>query len=283
MTSHAIPLAGVFGWPAAHSLSPLLHSHWLEAAGIQGHYVPLECAPQDLHTVLPALLKTGFRGFNVTVPHKEAVFHLADHVTERARDIGAINTLWLEEDGLHGDITDGDGFLQSIPDGTDLSHCVMVGAGGAAKAIGYSLCQTQKVKTLTILNRTHARAQALASQLQGFFPNVSLRANTLDAAEQPLANASLLINTTSLGMAGQPPLWLDLTPCPRSTVVYDIVYTPARTPLMELAHQRGLTHCNGLSMLINQGRPGFERWFGVPAPHTGAERALLQSALDGAQ
>jgi shikimate dehydrogenase len=283
MTSHAIPLAGVFGWPAAHSLSPLLHSHWLEMAGIQGHYVPLECAPQDLHAALPALLKTGFRGFNVTVPHKEAVFHLADHVTARARDIGAINTLWMEDDGLHGDITDGDGFLQSVPKGTDLSHSVMVGAGGAAKAIGYTLCQTQKVKSLTILNRTRARAEDLASQLRGFFPDVSLRANTLDAADRPLASASLLINTTSLGMAGQPPLWLDLTPCPRSAVVYDIVYTPARTPLMELAHQRGLTHCNGLSMLINQGRPGFERWFGVPAPHTGAERALLQSVLDGGQ
>lgn len=280
MTSHTIPLAGVFGWPAAHSLSPLLHTHWLEAAGIKGHYVPLECAPQHLHSVLPALLKTGFRGFNVTVPHKEAVFPLADHVTQRARAIGAINTLWLEDDGLHGDITDGDGFLDSLPEGTDLSHCVMVGAGGAAKAIGYSLCQTQKVKTLTILNRTPARAQALTAQLKSFFPDVSVRTNSLDGAEHALSNASLLINTTSLGMTGQPPLWLDITPCPRSMVVYDIVYTPARTPLLELAHQRGLTHCNGLSMLINQGRPGFARWFGTPAPHTGAEIAVLQSALD---
>lgn len=283
MTSHPIPLAGVFGWPVAHSLSPLLHRHWLDALGISGHYVPLECAPKDLGQVLPALLKTGFVGFNVTVPHKEAVFSLAHHVTARARDIGAINTLWMEAGELHGDITDGDGFLASLPAGCDVSHCVMVGAGGAAKAIAYTLCQTGNVRSFTILNRTGPRAHALKDQLDALFPHVKISVATLPAPQDALAQATLLINSTSLGMTGQSPLWMDLTPCQRTCVVYDIVYTPARTPLLELAYERGLETVNGLAMLIEQGRPGFARWFGQAAPHTHAERTVLQNALDASQ
>lgn len=283
MTSHSVPLAGVFGWPIAHSLSPLLHGHWLQATGIKGHYVPLECKPEDLASAVPALLKTGFRGFNVTAPHKESIFAFADHVTQRAKIIGAVNTLWRDGGKLYGDTTDGDGFLASLPDGCDLSHCVIIGAGGASKAIAYALCDTRALKSLTLLNRTQQRAAAVLETLQPCFPTVEMHTQTLDQGANALSCATLLINCTSLGMTGQPPLEMDLSPCADDMVLYDTVYSPAQTPLMRAGIARGLQTVGGLGMLIEQGRPGFAHWFGALAPVTGEEQALLKRALGQAQ
>jgi len=279
-TDHSpIPLAGVLGYPASHSLSPLLHGHWLKSLRLSGHYVPLECAPENLADVVKTLVKTGFRGFNVTVPHKEAVFPLVDVASARAKHIGAINTIWLEDGALYGDITDGDGFLACLPEDVDLSCAVMIGAGGAAKAIAYVLCASGKTRHLTIVNRTQSRAHALVTVLEDFFPDVDLNSTAMDGVASALSEATLLINSTSLGMVGQGPLEVDLSSCPKRTFVYDIVYTPAETPLLAQASRLGLAGANGLGMLIEQARPGFARWFGADPPHTGQELALLQKAL----
>lgn len=279
MTVNTVPLAGVFGSPIGHSLSPLLHNHWLQALGIKGHYVPLECSAEDLPSVLPALLKTGFRGFNVTSPHKEAVFSFADHVTQRAQVLGAINTLWVKDGALHGDTTDGQGFLASLPESCDLSRCVMIGAGGAAKAIAYALCQVGEMHQLTILNRTTARSADLLATLKNVFPDQAMEAQSLSDPDAALAQATLIINCTSLGMTGKPPLDLDLSGCGPKTQLYDTVYSPAQTRLMQAGVAAGLPTIGGLGMLIEQGRPGFEHWFGAAAPKTGQEHALLQRAL----
>ncbi|MEM6683027.1 MAG: shikimate dehydrogenase [Pseudomonadota bacterium] len=276
---HVIPLAGVLGWPASHSLSPLLHGHWLQTLNIRGHYVPLECAPQDLSDVVPALLKTGFCGFNVTVPHKEAAFFLADHVTDRARHMGAVNTLWMEDGCLFADSTDGDGFLSSLPVNADTTTCVLLGAGGAAKSIAYTLCADAKTQSLHIINRSRGRAESLVRDLTEICPGTAMSSADFSGLPEALEAASLVINSTSLGMVGQDSLAVDLTPCRPHCDVYDIVYTPAKTEFLKHAEAHGLRATNGLGMLIEQARPGFARWFGAAAPQTGQEHMLLEAAL----
>lgn len=279
MTSQSVPLAGVLGWPITHSLSPLLHGHWLKELGVTGHYVPLGCAPEDLLATVPALLKAGFVGFNVTVPHKEVAFTLADVVTDRAKIMGAVNTLWLENGQLHGDSTDGDGFLAALPPLQTGASVLVIGAGGAAKAIVYALAGLESVAHIVVANRTVSRAADLCAQIAPHFPQTQLEAVALADIYAALQATSLIVNTTSMGMVGQPPLALDVSHCARRPIVYDIVYTPARTPLLLDAERAGLIAINGLAMLIGQARPGFARWFGEEAPHTGKETALLQSAL----
>lgn len=279
MTAETVPLAGVFGSPIGHSLSPLLHNHWLQSLGIKGHYIPLECSAEDLPTVLPTLLKIGFRGFNVTSPHKEKIFSFADHVTQRAQVLGAINTIWLKDGELYGDTTDGQGFLASLPEACDLSRCVIIGAGGAAKAIAYALCQVGEVEDLIIVNRTPARSDDLMATLKSVFPSQVMSSQSLAGPSPALENATLVINCTSLGMTGKPPLELDLSGCNAGTLIYDTVYSPAQTKLMQAAVAAGLPVIGGLGMLIEQGRPGFAHWFGAPAPKTGEEATLLQRAL----
>jgi shikimate dehydrogenase len=257
LTGHA-RLAGVLGWPVAHSRSPRLHGFWLERHGLDGAYLPLPVRPERFAEAVRALADLGFRGANVTIPHKEAAFALCDVVGHSARRAGAVNTLVFREGRIEGSNTDGFGFLENLRAAVpgwraEAGPAVVLGAGGSARAIAAALLDAGCPR-LTLVNRTRARAEALARALGG---------PVAVAERPPLEGAALLVNTTSLGMQGQPPLDLDLSPLPAGAVVADIVYVPLETPLLARARARGLAAVEGLGMLLHQARPGFEAWFGV--------------------
>lgn len=262
MTDHRIPLAGVIGNPVAHSRSPALHGHWLRRYGIAGHYVPLHVENGDLPMVLKALPRAGFVGVNVTIPHKEAVLKLADLVTDRAALIGAANTLIFRPDGkLHADNTDGYGFIaslrQRVPDWQpQAGPAVVLGAGGAARAIVFSLLEAG-VPELRLTNRSRGRAEGLREEF-------GARVTVWDwhRAEEMMAGAATVVNTTALGMAGSPDVRIPLGLLPASAVVTDIVYTPLETGFLQAAARQGCVTVDGLGMLLHQAVPGFERWFG---------------------
>jgi shikimate dehydrogenase len=255
-------LAGVIGWPIAHSRSPRLHGYWLERYAIDGAYLPFAVRPERLAPALTALPALGLSGINVTLPHKEAVLGLCTRVSEAARRIGAVNTIVVAEDGeLEGSNTDAFGFLAHLAASQpgfrpEAGPAVLLGAGGAARAITVALLDAGAPE-LRLVNRTRLRAEALAAALG---PRVRL----LDWAERAtaLAGAALLVNSTTLGMTGQPALDLDLAVLPRAAVVYDIVYVPLETPLLAAARARGHAVVDGLGMLLHQARPGFAAWFG---------------------
>ena len=247
-------LAGVAGWPVAHSRSPLLHGTWIARHGLDAAYVPLAIRPENFANAMRGLRDAGFAGCNVTIPHKEAAFAICDEVLPRAHRAGAVNTLIFRDGRIIGDCTDGFGFLASLP-GFDARSgpAVLLGAGGAARAIAAALLDAGCTK-LTLVNRTPERAEALARALGG---------SIAVSATPPLEDAALLVNTTSLGMSGQPPLEINLSPLPAHAVVADIVYVPLETPLLAAARARGLVGVDGLGMLLHQARPGFEAWFGI--------------------
>ncbi|MEQ8667270.1 MAG: shikimate dehydrogenase [Rhodospirillales bacterium] len=256
-------LAGVIGWPVAHSLSPRLHGYWLSTLSVDGMYVPMAVQPGDLAAVLRTLPKMGFRGVNLTVPHKEAALGAVDEVGATARRLGAANTIVVDDDGrLHASNTDGFGFIenlrQSAP-GLDLraAPAVVIGAGGAARAIVAALSDAG-CPDIRLVNRTRDRAEALAGDLGGPIEIVDWPARA-----DCLCDAGLLVNTTSLGMIGQPPLDLSLDKLDPGTLVTDIVYAPLETGLLVAARARGNPVVDGLGMLLHQARPGFEAWFGV--------------------
>lgn len=270
-------LAGVMGWPIGHSRSPRLHGYWLERYGIDGAYLPLPVAPAHLAEALRALPVLGFRGVNLTVPHKEAALALCDSVDPQARRIGAVNTIVVDESGaLTGSNTDAAGFLENLRGNSawrpEAGPAVVLGAGGAARAIVVALADAG-VPEIRLANRTRARAQALADDLDG-------AASVHDWSDRAaaLAGAALLVNTTTLGMDGAPPLDLDLARLPADAVVNDIVYAPLETPLLRTAAARGNPVVDGLGMLLHQARPGFEQWFGVRPV---VDAALRRFVLDG--
>nr|WP_192912521.1 shikimate dehydrogenase [Paracraurococcus ruber] len=257
LSGHA-RLAGILGWPVAHSRSPRLHGHWLRRHGVDGTYVPLPVRPERFAEAVRSLADLGFRGANVTIPHKEAAFAVCDRVDPTAHRAGAVNTLVFRDGAIQGSNTDGWGFLRhcedAVPGWTPAAGPVVVlGAGGSARAIAAALLDAG-CPGITLVNRTPARAEALARALGG---PISV------ADRAPLEGAAMLVNTTSLGMQGQPPLALDLAPLPAGAVVADIVYVPRETPLLAAARARGLATVEGLGMLLHQARPGFEAWFGV--------------------
>lgn len=266
-------LAGVIGDPIGHSRSPRLHGHWLARYGINGHYVPLRIIPEDLDTALGLLPRLGFSGINVTQPHKEAVFARAAEVTERARAVGAANTLTFRADGgFVADTTDGAGFLASLRQEApcwDRSRPVLViGAGGAAAGIVAALREAG-ISSIAIANRTQERAETLAARF-------GVAAIPWAALPAVMEGAGLLVNATSLGMTGHPPLDLDPAPLPPDAIVADIVYAPLVTPLMASARARGLTIVGGLGMLLHQAVPGFAAWFGrEPEVDEALRRAVL--------
>ncbi len=263
MTDHKIPLAGVIGHPVGHSRSPKLHGHWLKTYGLEGHYVPMDVAPADLETVLRTLPKAGFVGTNVTVPHKEAALRIADHVSDRATVIGAANTLVFREDGsIHADNTDGYGFMENLRAGAPDWNAkdgpaVVFGAGGAARAVLQALADAG-VPEILLTNRTRARADHLKEEF-------GQRITVVDwvQAGNVIENAELVVNTTSLGMQGQPELRVPLDGLQPGVVVTDLVYAPLKTNLLKTAEEAGCTVVDGLGMLLHQAVPGFERWFGV--------------------
>jgi shikimate dehydrogenase len=271
-----IPLAGVIGDPVGHSLSPKLHGHWLKRYGLPGHYIPMRIAQGDLRDVLRTLPKMGFAGVNVTIPHKEHVLSIADSVSDRAVLIGAANTLTFTAQGrIQADNTDGVGFLasirQSIPGWTAArGPALVLGSGGAAKAIVWALLDDGALE-IFVANRTRSRADGLRDQF-------GARVTPIDwtAIPETVPKVDLIVNTTSLGMAGQPPLSVDLTGVQPATVVTDIVYVPLQTELLRLAEMHGCQSVDGLGMLLHQAVPGFERWFSyTPMVDDDLRRAVL--------
>ena len=272
-------LAGVMGWPVGHSRSPRLHGHWFERYGIDGVYVPLPVRPDDVELAFRALPRLGFRGWNVTVPHKEAAARLVDETDPAARRIGAVNTVLVLEDGrTRGLNTDGAGFLANLRQQAPswqaaLGPAVVLGAGGSARAVATTLLDAA-VPRVTLVNRTAARAEQLAAELADLG---SIQTVGWDMAEQALADAALLVNCTSLGMTGQPPLDLALRPLSESAVVADLVYAPLETELLADAARRGNPTVEGLGMLLHQAVPGFSHWGGrVPEVDDALRSAVLQ-------
>ncbi|MBI1171104.1 shikimate dehydrogenase [bacterium] len=273
-----IPLAGVIGHPIAHSRSPALHGFWLKRYGLKGFYIPMDVAPADLQEALRMLPKLGFVGVNVTIPHKEAVLKLADVVTDRAALIGAANTLIFRKDGkIHADNTDGAGFMANLrqlaPQWQPHSGPVaLFGAGGAARAVIAALIEVG-VPEIRIANRTRLRAEILRNDL-----GAKLMVYDWVHAGEMVEGATLVINSTSLGMSGKPDLRLPLDRLDKSAVVTDLVYTPLMTPFLIEAEQRGAHVVDGLGMLLHQAAPGFERWFNHRPEVDDATRAAVLSA-----
>jgi shikimate dehydrogenase len=270
-------LAGVLGWPVSHSRSPRLHGFWLERMGIDGAYLPLGVAPENLESVVRALPRMGFKGANVTVPHKEAVMSLVDHLDPLAKRIGAVNTLVVRDDGsLEGRNTDAYGFFENLRQGCPAwvpssGPAAVIGAGGAARAVVAALMDAG-VPEIRLANRSRERAESLAADLGGPI-------TVVDWAErvEALAGCVLLVNTTTLGMTGQPDLDLDLAALPTTSVVNDIVYVPLETGLLARAGARGNRTVDGLGMLLHQAVPGFEAWFGQRPEVTPDLRAFVLS------
>jgi shikimate dehydrogenase len=266
----------VVGHPIRHSRSPLIHGHWLKEHGLMGSYERVDVAPEDFKGFFRGFAKEGFRGGNVTIPHKEAAFRLADATTERARRLEAVNTLWIEDGRIHGDNTDVTGFIANLDQllgpwraGTAL----VLGAGGAARGVIAGLLE-RRVEKIVVANRTEGKAQELVR----FAPD---RVEPAAWREIPvrLGEADILVNTTSCGMAGHPPLDVDPAPLPDHAVVADIVYVPLETPLLRQARARGLRAVDGLGMLLHQAVPGFARWFGVTPAVTPELRALIEADI----
>ncbi len=271
-------VAGVMGWPVGHSRSPALHGHWLARYRIDGTYVPMPVEPAGLAQALKALPVLGFRGANLTIPHKEAALAHVDRVEEGARRIGAINTVVVEDGRLLGSNSDGYGFMSHLCQAAPAwrapgTAAAVLGAGGAARS-ALAMLLDAGVERVFLLNRTEDRAAVLAKL---FGTKVTVR----PWAERAgcLADVALLVNTTSLGMAGQPALDLALDRLPTGAVVYDIVYVPLETPLLRAARARGLHAVDGLGMLLHQARPGFKAWFGVDPEVTPDLHAAIAATI----
>ncbi len=281
MITGAARVAGVMGWPVHHSLSPRLHGYWLNHYGVDGAYVPLAVHPEHLSAAIAGLRGLGFAGANVTVPHKETVMPLLASISPLALQIGAVNTLIVSQDGsVHGHNTDAEGYLASLGGAVDvetLRHAVILGAGGAARAVAAGLL-SRGVRRLTLTNRTRARAEALAAHLGRH--EGAVRVADWPGSQQDLHDADLLVNTTSLGMDGQPPLLVDLEGLPAGAVVSDIVYVPLETDLLARARARGHRVVDGLGMLLHQAGAGFEAWFGVRPEVTRDLRAHVLAGLE---
>jgi shikimate dehydrogenase len=272
-------LAGVMGWPIAHSRSPKIHNYWFAHYGIEGAYAPLPVAPGQLERALRALPTLGFSGCNLTIPHKEAALRFLDHIDPSAARIGAVNCVVVERDGaLAGKNYDGIGFVASLkesaPDwAADDGPCVVIGAGGGARAIVCGLIDAG-AREIRVFNRTLARAEGLAADF-----GAPVSAHPWEARHAALADAALLVNTTSQGMVGQAPLEISLDRLARAAVVADIVYAPLETPLLAQARAKGATPVDGLGMLLHQARPAFRDWTGVTPDVTPTLRALIEASL----
>ncbi len=270
--SDVVLKAGVMGWPVEHSLSPRLHGYWLERAHIKGSYLPLAVVPNDLSNALKSLKENGYRGVNLTVPHKEAAMAIVDDIDDIARRVGAINTVVVCEDGsLEGRNTDAYGFSQNLLS-AQFQHqdrpAVILGAGGAARAAIVALMDLG-VPEIRILNRTEDKAQNLAREFGSRLSAYAL--SNVDA----LKDASLLVNATSLGLKGQPPLEIFLGTLPVGALVTDMVYAPLMTDLLKRAAARGNKVVDGLGMLLHQARPAFKAFYGVDPEVTPSLRSYV--------
>jgi shikimate dehydrogenase len=274
------PKACVVGWPIEHSRSPLIHTYWLKKYNIAGAYERVAVPPQDIEAFLESLAANGYIGCNVTVPFKEVAYRLLDHADPMAERLKAANTLWLDDGRLCGGNTDVHGFLANMDEEAPAwrdadGPAVILGAGGAARAIAAGLADLAR-RPLRVVNRTPARAEALLRELR-------IDGDIFDWADcgRALDGAHLLVNATSLGMAGAPSLDIDLAPLDESAIVADIVYAPLTTELLTAASERGHRTAGGLGMLIYQAAPGFARWFGRWPEVTNELRELLRRDIEG--
>lgn len=274
-------LAGVMGWPVAHSRSPLIHGHWLRHYGLKGDYVLLPVQPERLGDALRGLSALGFAGCNLTLPHKIAAMQLVDRVDPLAARMGAINTIAVEEDGtLTGFNNDAYGFIQSLLEaqpGLQVRTATVLGAGGAARAVLAALAE-HGAEDIRICNRSHGKAQDLAAEFGSHF-RTQFVAVPWENREAALAGCDLLVNTTSLGMKGQDTLEIRLDALPAEALVSDAIYVPLETPLLTAARARGHVTVGGLGMLLHQARPAFERWFGVRPEITPELRRAIEATL----
>jgi shikimate dehydrogenase len=280
MNTGTLLRAGVVGHPVKHSRSPIIHGYWLEQFGINGRYDRYDVKPEDFSHFVKTLSEQGLQGVNVTIPHKEAAFLALDEATERARRLKAANTLWFENGKLWGDNTDSIGFLANLDQGhpgwdINAKSALILGAGGAARAIIAGL-QERNIEKITIVNRTRERAEELALMSGG-----QVAVAEWSKLSFQLESADLVVNTTSLGMSGQPDLDLSLDPLGRNALVTDIVYVPLETNLLKQARLRGNPVVDGLGMLLHQAVPGFEHWFGKRPVVTDALRHLVEDHITG--
>jgi shikimate dehydrogenase len=273
--------AFVVGWPIKHSRSPIIHGHWLKTFGLAGTYERLAVEPGAFPAFAASVGQDGIVGANVTLPHKQAAFAACEVTTDVATSLGAVNTLWREDGRLNGDNTDVAGFLANCDEaapGWDSSRgtALVLGAGGAARAICYGLLQ--RGFRVAIANRTLSHAQDLAAHF-----GERVVALGREAEARDVAGANVIVNTTSLGMVGQPPLFVDLTAARADAVVADLVYVPLETELILAARRRGLRAVGGLGMLLHQAVDGFERWFGVRPKVDDELRALVEADVRRSQ
>jgi len=272
-------IAGLLGWPVAHSRSPVIHNHWLAHHQIAGRYVLFPVPPEKLEAAVRGIATLGLRGCNVTTPHKQAIFPLLDRVDELARRIGAVNTVVVDKDGaLTGFNNDGNGFIQSLRDvdpqwRPDSGPVLVLGAGGAARAVAASLA-AQGAREIRIANRTIEKAREIADAV-----GPMVKVVPWEQREEALDGIAMLANATSLGSAGKAPLEMSLDRLPKRAVVGDLIYVPPETPLLAAARTRGNITVNGLGLLLNQARPAFNAWFGVMPEITPALRQAIAATF----
>ena len=263
MTKKEKIIAGVIGDPISHSLSPRLHGYWLDKYNINGEYNAYHVTSEELPVFIKSLRDNGVSGINITLPHKEEALKLVDQVDERAKKIGAVNTIYFENNKIIGSNTDGIGFLAHLKQTTKIWNAengpaVVIGAGGASRAVLVSLLE-DGVPEIRLINRTKKRAERLANDVD----DDRICILDWDDWADALKNAALLVNVTTLGMTGQRPLELSLENLPVKACVYDIVYSPLETDLLKSARKRGNETIDGLGMLLHQAAPGFSKWFGT--------------------
>ena len=272
-------LAGVMGWPVMHSRSPMLHNHWFRQYDLAGSYVPLAIRPEGLGAALRALHPLGFAGVNLTIPHKQQALTIVDEVDTVARSIGAISCVVVRPDGsLAGTNNDCWGFIENLRQEqpgwrADAGPIVVIGAGGGSRAVCYGLAQ-DGAREIRLVNRTFARAKGIADEF-----GAPIEAVPWEQRGDALDGAAMVVNTTSLGMIGQPALDISLDKLPASAIAADIVYIPLETPFLAAARRRGNRTVNGLGMLLNQGRPAWKTWFGLEPDVTAELRRMIEGTI----
>jgi len=275
-------LAGVMGWPVMHSRSPLMHNYWFRQLGLPGTYVPLAIEPAGLAAALKALRPLGFAGGNLTIPHKQQAMTIVDEVDTVAKRIGAISCVVVRPDGsLAGTNNDWFGFIHNLKQEqpgwrADAGPVVVLGAGGGSRAVCYGLMQ-EGAREIRLVNRTFARAKGIAGDFGG-----PIQALPWERRHDALEGAALVVNATSQGMVGQPALDLRLDKLSQTALAADIIYIPLETPFLAAARQRGNRTANGLGMLLHQGRPAWQMWFGIEPVVTAELRSMMEKSIQGA-